>query len=265
MPETTLVDDVHARVERERERYEQGLKRDAYKDILVSHAGFLHGENRKKIAKQALAGRKLERVLEIGRVVWDHWLESNDIVPNETYCINISERELQQGIVRSQHTRIKPKFLIMDAHKLEFPNAHFDLVCGSGILHHLDLKLALPEIVRVLRPDGIFLFSEPLDNNPVSQLVRRLTPKARTPDEEPFRFHHLELLRQHFDCEFHYEQLLSTPVGLVSRFLFNKPDNILTRLAFQADEIICRCLPWIGPYFRKVTIVARQRRTRTLT
>ena len=87
----------------------------------MSHAGFLHGENRKKIARDALAGHRLERVLEIGRVVWDHWLESNGIVPDETYCINISERELQKGIIRSQETRIKPKFLIMDAHKLEFP------------------------------------------------------------------------------------------------------------------------------------------------
>jgi SAM-dependent methyltransferase len=262
MAETRLADDVHARVERERERYEEGLKRGGYQDILVSHAGFLHGENRKRIARQALAGRKLEKVLEIGRIVWDQWLESNDIIPDETCCINISERELQQGIVRSQQTRIKPKFLIMDAHKLEFPDAHFDLVCGSGILHHLDLKIALPEIARVLRPDGIFLFSEPLDNNPVGHLVRRLTPEARTPDEEPFRFHQLELVRQHFDCEFHFEQLLSVPLGLVSRFVFKKPDNALTRLAFRADDAISSRLPRLGPYFRKVTIVGKQRASR---
>jgi SAM-dependent methyltransferase len=262
MPETHLADDLHARVERERERYEEGLKRTGYQDILVSHAGYLHGENRKKIARDALAGRRLERVLEIGRVVWDHWLESNGIVPDETYCINISERELQKGIVRSQETRIKPKFLIMDAHKLEFPNAHFDLVCGSGILHHLDMKRALPEIARVLRPDGVVLFSEPLDNNPVGHLVRRLTPEARTDDEEPFRFQQLDMLRQHFDCEFHFEQLVSVPVGLVSRFVYRKPDNPLMRLAFRVDDAIRTGLPRLGPYFRKVTIVARQRGSR---
>lgn len=257
MAETRLADNLHARVERERELYEEGLKRDSYQDLLASHAGFLHGENRKRIAREVLAGRRLERVLEIGRVVWDKWLESNGIVPDETCCINISDRELQKGIERAKHTRIKPRFMIMDAHRLEFPDAHFDLVCGSGILHHLDLSLAVPEIVRVLRPDGIFLFSEPLDNNPVGHLVRRLTPQARTPDEEPFRARQLDFLRQYLDCELHYEQLVSVPLGLVSRLAFKSPDNVLTRLAYRVDDVIRTRLPVLGPYFRKVTIVGR--------
>ena len=70
------------------------------------------------------------------------------------------------------------------------------------------------------------------------------------------------MLRQHFDCEFHFEQLVSVPVGLVSRFVFKKPDNPLMRLAFRADDAIRTRLPGLGPYFRKVTIVARQRGSR---
>lgn len=251
---------VSSRVERERQKYdEDGVKRGAYQDILVSHAGYMHGKQRAEITKAVLAGREIERALELGRVAWHRCFETNNIIPKELYCINISERELQKGAELSETTRIKPKFLLMDAHKLDFPDDHFDVVFGWGILHHLDLGLALAEIRRVLRPDGIFMFSEPLDNNPVGRLVRRATPGARTVDETPFRASHLAAIREQFDCEFHYEQMVSVPLGIVSRLIFSKPENALTRLAFRTDLALQRSLPGLGAYFRKVTIVGRPR------
>ena len=120
--ENTISD----RVERERQKYdEDGLRRGVYQDILVSHAGHLHGRHRATIARDVLGGRKVDRVLELGRVAWYHCLERSDILPKEMYCINISERELQKGIELSKTTRIKPKFLVMDAHRLDFPDSHF--------------------------------------------------------------------------------------------------------------------------------------------
>lgn len=40
------------------------------------------------------------------------------------------------------------------AEMLPFADASFDAVLGKQILHHLDLKIAVPEIARVLRPGG---------------------------------------------------------------------------------------------------------------
>ena len=45
-------------------------------------------------------------------------------------------------------------FQLMDAHKLEFEDASFDLVCISNSLHHLDPQPVLHEMTRVLRPGG---------------------------------------------------------------------------------------------------------------
>lgn len=44
-------------------------------------------------------------------------------------------------------------FRLMDAEALEFPPDTFDLICGTGILHHLDLDAAYGQIARSLR-DG---------------------------------------------------------------------------------------------------------------
>jgi len=73
----------------------------------------------------------------------------------------------------------------MNAEAMSFPDDSFDLVFGSGIIHHLDVDLALGEIARVLRPGGRAVFVEPLGLNPAIALYRRLTPSARTPDEHP--------------------------------------------------------------------------------
>ncbi len=249
---------LSARVERERDRYEEGLDRRRYEDLLVSHAGHLHGLSRRAIAREVMTRRPIGRALELGCSHWYVWLEREGVRVDEVVCINISERERAWGVRRSADTRLKPRFLLMDAHRLAFPDAHFDVVFGAGILHHLELEAALREVARVLRPDGEILFSEPLDNNPVGRLVRRLTPAARTEDETRFRHAHLATLRRHFACEFHYEQLLSVPAGVLSRALFRRPDNPLTRAAFRCDELLWRRLPGLGPYFRKVTIVGRK-------
>lgn len=79
------------------------------------------------------------------------------------------------------------RFEQMDAEHLAFDDASFDLVCGSSILHHLDLEAAYAEVARVLRPGGQGIFVEALGHNPLINLYRRRTPELRTTDEHPLR------------------------------------------------------------------------------
>src|SRR3546814_1101008 len=90
----------------------------------------------------------------------------------------------------------------MNAEAMTFPDDSFDLVFGSGIIHHLDIDRAFGEIARVLRPGGRAVFIEPLGLNPAIELYRRFTPSARTPDEHP-------LLRRDFRSEEHTSELQS--------------------------------------------------------
>jgi ubiquinone/menaquinone biosynthesis C-methylase UbiE len=74
---------------------------------------------------------------------------------------------------------------LMNGECMAFEDNSFDLVYGSGILHHLDLSLALREIQRVLRPGGKAIFIEPLGNNIFINAFRTFTPNIRTIDEHP--------------------------------------------------------------------------------
>jgi ubiquinone/menaquinone biosynthesis C-methylase UbiE len=51
---------------------------------------------------------------------------------------------------------------VMDAHRLDFPDSSFDLVCAGFVVHLLDHPAAAArEIRRVLTPGGVFSFSVP--------------------------------------------------------------------------------------------------------
>jgi ubiquinone/menaquinone biosynthesis C-methylase UbiE len=63
-----------------------------------------------------------------------------------------------------------------NAEAMPYPDAHFDAVYGSSVLHHLDLAAALREIFRVLKPGGRLVFAEPNLLNPQVALMFKFPP-----------------------------------------------------------------------------------------
>jgi ubiquinone/menaquinone biosynthesis C-methylase UbiE len=63
------------------------------------------------------------------------------------------------------------RFSAADANALPFPGETFDAVVGNAVLHHLPLDVAVPELVRVLKPGGRFCFAEPNMVNPHMLLI----------------------------------------------------------------------------------------------
>lgn len=253
-----------ARVAREKEAYEQGLQRGWYDKVLgYGYTEHFYWKHRYGIVERLLRAEPPKKALEIGSSAWRRFFEGTGVIPRETHCINISEAELSKGREAALSSRSAPTFHLMDAHHLDFEDDYFDFVYGGAVLHHLDLPIAYSEIARVLKPNGLMIFAEPLDTNPVAKLVRWLTPKARTPDEHAFRRIDIELTRKRFDCELEFEQFLTVPFGLIAGRLLENPDNSLMRSAFRFDEWLKHAVPAVGPYYRRVLIVARNRPPRS--
>lgn len=137
-------------------------------------------------------------------------------------------------------------FDVMNAEVLEFPDQSFDLVFGVAILHHLDIDRACAEIARVLRPDGVALFLEPMGHNPGINLVRRATPGSRTEDEHPLLAPDFAIFDRHFatvDTEFmNLLTLLTAPlIGVPGRDLLRRGLN-------SVDKVLLRTAPFLGRY-----------------
>lgn len=98
----------------------------------------------------------------------------------------------------------------------------FDLVYGNGVLHHVSLPVAIPELARVMRQGGKGCFIEPLPYNPVINLYRRIAREVRTPDEKPLTFGDIERFHEHFGQVSHREFWLTTLLVFVKFFLIDR-------------------------------------------
>jgi SAM-dependent methyltransferase len=80
--------------------------------------------------------------------------------------IDISDVAIAQAVAAASAAGLdRARFQVDDAQHMSLPSDAFDLVCGSAIIHHLDVETAVREVRRVLRPGGRAIFWEPLGQN----------------------------------------------------------------------------------------------------
>jgi 2-polyprenyl-3-methyl-5-hydroxy-6-metoxy-1,4-benzoquinol methylase len=105
-----------------------------------------------------------------------------------TAC-ELSEKLIALAAKRQYSSEVR--FINEDACQLGSEHTgRYDVVWGSSVLHHLDLKMFLPKILRLMRPGGIFVFTEPNMMNPQIWLERNIRVIRRiagaSPDETAF-------------------------------------------------------------------------------
>lgn len=121
-------------------------------------------------------------------------------------------------------------FVQGDCENTRLPSNSIDVIICSGMLHHLDLTYAFPELRRILKPGGVILAVEALNINPAVKLYRRLTPSMRTEwEREHILSHrHLRLAEWFFDVRnVRYWHLFVIPAALVQNTPFFAPMVLL--------------------------------------
>ena len=145
---------------------------------------------------------------------------------------------------------------------LDFSDDFFDVVYGDGVLHHLDIQTAVPNIVRMLKPAGCAVFLEPLKGNLFIRLYRRVANALRSTDERPLELQDLEFIRNQFQRWEHREYHLLSLALFGVRFAVLKlqgkaftywMDEVrqgeyhpqLLRRLQNIDEWLVRRFPWL--------------------
>lgn len=162
------------------------------------------------------------------------------------FGIDISDEAISMARALAEREGLAHRvtFQVMNAESLQFETDSFDLICGTGILHHLQLDRALAEIARTLKDEGRAVFLEPLGHNPFINAFRRLTPRLRTQDEHPLRMRDLELARAFFEeVEPRYYHLL-TFAALPLRGV--PGGSSVLRALESADDAVFRLFPRAG-------------------
>ena len=105
--------------------------------------------------------------------------------PRRITGIDISEIAIRDAKKNALNKNLNINYIVENCEKTEFKNNSFDIVYGTGILHHLQINKCLDEINRILKSNGKLIFIEPLGTNPIINLYRKLTPNSRSTDEHP--------------------------------------------------------------------------------
>ena len=96
--------------------------------------------------------------------------------------LDVSDVSIKNAVESAKKNNVTSNsyFLQADAENTGLPDNCIDVCICSGMLHHLDLSYAFPELRRILKKGGKILAIEALDYNPLIKLYRNLTPEMRT-------------------------------------------------------------------------------------
>jgi ubiquinone/menaquinone biosynthesis C-methylase UbiE len=201
------------------------------------------------IRSRSKGGRALEYGCGMGSHA--HFMARNGAA--RVVGIDISDVAIEKARSASRAEGVENvEYRRMNAEYLEFDDNSFDLICGTAILHHLDLAQAYSELARVLRPGGLAVFMEPLGHNPLINLYRRMTPTLRTVDEHPLMMRDIGDAKKHFrrvtPQHFVLQSLAAVP------FHGRKSFRKILHACEAADALLFRCLPFTRRYSWQVIL-----------
>jgi ubiquinone/menaquinone biosynthesis C-methylase UbiE len=198
-----------------------------------------------------------------GKRVLDYGCGTGDLACELALCgANVTAFDLSPESIAKARRRAeihgiahRIQFDVRAANATEYPDASFDILTGSAILHHLHTELPqiYAEVDRVLAPRATACFLEPVSNSATLRFLRRLVPvkSHATPDERQLFYSDFEPLRRYFTTvEFHHFYCLER----LTRVLGDKVNKPCRWLDYHAQRV----LPFLRHYYGIVLVIARR-------
>jgi len=152
--------------------------------------------------------------------------------------IDISPKAIEVAQRRAGHNNVahKVEFICSPIETAPLTDQSFDIIWGDGILHHVldDLDPILQHLWRSLKPDGCFLFAEPVNLCQPLRQLRGIVPVRTdcTPGERPLVSSELDLVGK-YAGESHKRYF-----GLFGRL----DQFILTSYNYERSSPLQRCI-----------------------
>lgn len=118
------------------------------------------------------------------------------------YVIGIDIAEVPiarlQDAISREGLQDRAELIVGDAQDPDLPSGSIDLICCTGVLHHLDVEKSMDSWSRLLAEGGKVVMLEPMAMNPIIALFRLLTPSMRTAYEHPLLPKDVSTMRKRF-------------------------------------------------------------------
>lgn len=177
--------------------------------------------------------------------------------------------DLSPGMVEVARRRVEifgdgaiATFVAAPVEQTGLPDASFDVIVGRFILHHLDVGVAVRELVRILRPGGRAVFAENSGRNALLMYARRHVagrlgvPRLGTEDEHPLNAADVTAIGSAFSCvELRYPVFEFLTIFDRQVLRFRRPR--VSRVLRAGDRLVGR-VPLIARYsFRVIVVLGR--------
>jgi SAM-dependent methyltransferase len=147
------------------------------------------------------------------------------------------------------------EFKVGAAEDLVPEGERFDVVIGNGVLHHLDIATFKSSLLRLLKPDGVAQFQEPLVHNPLLRLYRRLTPHLHSPTERPLADEDISAFVRGFrEVHVDYFNLVGLLLLPAPYVVGRRVSNAMLRWALHCDRVILQRVPALRKFCQYVII-----------
>lgn len=244
---------INDRIKQEKQYHNKRYKKDPRsKLIAIYQNGKTAREDYRRVIYKDCKGK---RGLELGCAAGYCAFEMSSRGAKIT-AIDISDRAIEKAREKARREKSNIHFEVMNAEKLKLQDNYFDLVFGTGVLHHLDFRKASKEIKRVLKHNGMAVFVEPLGHNILINWFRIFTPGLRTKHEHPLRLKDLKYLENIFGYMkvkyYYFFSLFAIPFTR-----FAPLTNVLKALE-NLDNKIFDLLPFLRRYAWKVLIMLKK-------
>ena len=105
-------------------------------------------------------------------------------------ALDISEMNINITSLRAKRNNLRLRTVVADVCNTYLQNASFDIIVGKALIHHLteyEEQKLYHEVFRLLRPNGIAIFHESLQNSALLEFLRTLIPVNQKNDPRPSR------------------------------------------------------------------------------
>jgi 2-polyprenyl-3-methyl-5-hydroxy-6-metoxy-1,4-benzoquinol methylase len=180
-------------------------------------------------------------LLDFGCGPGDNSLRFNRIGYNVT-GFDISETNVAncKKLFEKNNVTSPNSFFVSTAEDIKLPANSFDIVVGIDILHHVDIKKAMREIKKLLKPDGIAVFREPVEVSFLDWIRNTKLIKALVPNSVSLEHHITEDERKLNYRDFSDIQNIFPAMKIERTLILSRLDRFIRNEKSQGPSILER-------------------------
>lgn len=196
----------------------------------------------------------------------------------EVTAVDLSRDMLKEVVALSECNNVHVNTHMASLMHLHIPPTDkYDVVYAGNVFHHVDIKVALKEVLSCMNEASTLICWEPVAYNPLINIYRKIAKHVRSDDEHPLTLTDIEIFKSYFsEVEVHWFWF-TTLIIFILMFVWERRNPNKERFwkvvvteghkwewiykpLEKFDEWLLSTFPFLGPLCWNVVIIGKNPR-----